>query len=75
MRLIRPATFVERYFDAADQLDERTVRAWVESGAIVGKIVNTGRRVQVFVDADAWEKTTGNVLADSILERLGGKHG
>lgn len=72
MRLMRPATFVARYFDEADQPDERTIRAWVENGTIAGKIIDTGRRVQVFVDADAWEQITGNALADSILAKLGG---
>lgn len=67
MRLIRAKTFAERYFDAEDAPDERTVRAWVEAQIVAGKVV--GRLT--YVDADAFEAGgfTGNELADKILSR------
>lgn len=71
MRLISPQTFAKRYFDEADTPDERTIRSWVELGVITGKLINTGRRKQVYIDADAWERTTGNKLADEVLKKLG----
>lgn len=65
MKLIRASTFAERYFDAGDRPDKRTVRSWVESGIVPGRIVGT----VVYVDAEAWERSTGNSLADRIMSR------
>ena len=67
MRLIRAETFAERFFDAADRPDNRTVRSWVELQIVPGRII--GRNV--YVDVEAFEATpsTGNQLADLILTR------
>ena len=64
MRLIRAETFAQRYFAPEDQPDKRTVRTWVENGTVPGRIVG----VMTYVDAEAWEKSTGNAIADRILK-------
>lgn len=65
MKLIRAETFAKRYFAAEDQPDKRTVRTWVENGTVPGRIVG----VMTYVDAEAWEKSTGNAIADLIMAK------
>lgn len=67
MRLMRPQKFQSEYFAKGDAPDTRTIRSWVQLGILPGRIINTGQRNQVYVDADAWERTTGDPLADKIL--------
>lgn len=64
MRLIYPATFAERHFDPADRPDNRTVRKWVRDGYIPGREIG-GR---VFVDEEGFLASTGDELADRVLE-------
>jgi len=63
MKLIRAETFAARYFDEGDKPDPRTVRSWVQNGVVKGRVVGT----ITYVDAETWEQTTGNALADKIL--------
>lgn len=63
MKLIRAQTFAKRYFGPEDEPDLRTVRSWVGNGTVPGRIVG----VIAYVDAEAWEKSTGNALADRIM--------
>ena len=67
MRLIKASVFATRYFDPDCAPDKRTVRAWVEKGTVQGKIIEP----HIYVDADEWERTTGNRVADKILARTG----
>lgn len=71
MRLINPAQFAEQYFDPRSAPDLRTIRSWVEKGIVPGRVIDTGARKQVFVDAEAWEEKplTGNPLADRVLAK------
>jgi len=60
-----PATWVEQFFPIeADRPDPRTVRRWVEDGAIPGRII--GRRI--YVDAAAWAAQE-NVVAKKTEKR------
>lgn len=61
------STFAKRYFDADDQPDPRTVRSWVEKGKVAGRVVGS----TTYIDADAWEASTGNALADKIIGKFG----
>lgn len=63
MRLISARTFSRHYFAAGDQPDPRTVHGWVAKGAVPGRIINN----VAYVDAEAFENSTGSVLADKIL--------
>jgi hypothetical protein len=63
MRLITAQVFSQRYFDPDCRPDKRTVRAWVEKGRVPGKVVEP----HIYVDADAWEASTGDAIADKIL--------
>ena len=65
MRLMSAKRFAAKYFDEGEGPDKRTVKAWVEKGIIAGRMVGT----HAYVDADAWEQSTGNPLADKILNR------
>ena len=71
MKLIGPPEFARRYFAEGCAPDLRTIRSWVEKGIVPGRILDTGARKQVFIDAEAWEGTpmTGNALADRVLEK------
>lgn len=64
MRLIRSETFAARYFAEGDAPCKRTIKTWVENGTVAGRIVG----MLVYVDADAWERSTGNAVADRILQ-------
>lgn len=69
MRLIRARQFVEEFFDLESQPDLRTIRDAVAKGPHVpgglkGRIVGN----QVFVDAEWFENSTGDAIADKIME-------
>lgn len=64
MRLVLARTWINRHFDPADAPDERTVRSWVRNGQVRGREI--GRRV--YVDDEAFQRTTGNALADKLFE-------
>ena len=63
MKLLTAKVFAERYFDPQCKPDVRTVRAWVEKGNVAGKLVNQ----HVYVDAEAWERSSGFGLVDKIM--------
>lgn len=67
MRLISAKTFSSRYFAEGDQPDPRTVHGWVAKGVVPGRIINK----VAYVDAEAFENSTGNTLADRILGNTG----
>lgn len=60
------AAFIERYFDPGSGPDSRTVRSWIDQGVISGRVIGK----LDFVDAAAFERSTGNALADRILDTL-----
>jgi hypothetical protein len=64
MRLITAKNFAIRYFDETARPDPRTVTGWVKRGLVRGRMVGT----KAFVDAEAWEATTGSRLLDRILD-------
>lgn len=70
MRLIRSATFIKRYFDPEDAPDERTVRTWVERGPEQGGVKGRIMGNIVYVDADWWEATSGNVRVDGLVRKI-----
>ena len=51
MRLILAKKFISAYFDKGSAPDPRTVRSWVETNEVPGRIVGK----QTYIDADAWE--------------------
>jgi len=63
MRLLRAPEFCRRYFDEASRPSERTVRRWIQQGHVPGRQIGGSW----YVDADQWEKSTGNQLADKVL--------
>ncbi|ULQ45923.1 hypothetical protein JN531_012520 [Flagellatimonas centrodinii] len=67
MGLMKPKEFRETYFRNGNAPSEQTLRNWVIEGIVAGRVVNTGRRIQVWIDAEAWEARTGNPLADKVL--------
>ncbi len=56
--LIRCETFRSRYFEPGEAPSLATVRNWIRNGTLKGKIINTGRREQFWVDGAAWENST-----------------
>jgi hypothetical protein len=66
VRLVSAKTFSSQYFAEGDRPDPRTVHSWVAKGAVPGRIINK----VAYVDAEAFEHSTGNTLADSILRNL-----
>lgn len=63
MRLITVDQFRERFFAPGSQPDRRTVRSWIESGQIPGRIV--GQRY--YVDEEAWMAESEHALVDHVL--------
>lgn len=65
LRLMTVADFVNSYFSPESAPDARTVRTWIDEGAVPGRVI--GRFY--YVDAAAFERSgsTGNALADRIL--------
>lgn len=66
MKLIRGRTFLVKYFAPDEGPDMRTLRQWIKSGILQGRIL--GERDLVYVDEEAWLASTGNKLADAILK-------
>lgn len=69
MKLIKLDRFRRMYFEAGSAPDSRTIKSWIEKGAIPGVVIN-GR---VFVDQERWEGTwRGNIDSDvsSLMERV-----
>jgi len=66
MRLVSARTFSCQYFAEGGRPDPRTVHGWVAKGVVPGRILNK----VAYVDAEAFENSTGNTLADSILRNL-----
>lgn len=66
MRLVSAKTFSCQYFAEGDRPDPRTVHGWVAKGVVPGRIINK----VAYVDAEAFEISTGNTLADSLLRSL-----
>ena len=71
MRLIRGTTALKRYFDPDDGPDIRSLIAAVERGDVPGQIWRNGKKIQCWVDAEAFERQqSGNALADRVLKSL-----
>ncbi len=61
--MIPLADFRRIYFADGHAPDPRVIRAWIDSGELPGRRV--GRKY--YVDAESFEESTGNELADRIL--------
>lgn len=72
MRLIRATTALKKYFDPIDGPDIRSLIAAVDRGDVPGQIWRNGKKIQCWVDAEAFEqRQTGNALADRVLKSFG----
>ena len=71
MRLVTVERFRALAFEAGSRPDPRTVRAWVDSGAVRGRVVRRGRRASYFVDLEAWEAATGEPRTAAVLAGAG----
>lgn len=63
MRLITVEEFRKRYFVSGSEPDTRTIRAWIDKGELIGRVVGK----LYYVDLDRWETNTGNPLVDKVL--------
>ncbi len=64
MKLIVASRWAEKYFEPGSRPDLRTVRAWIASGEVPGKVI--GKRA--YVDEQSWldKPATGDVLVDRV---------
>ena len=70
MKLITSARFRKEYFEPGSRPSRAQVREWVESGAVIGKVLGD----DVFVDENRWitagmSKWTGH-MADPIVHQI-----
>ena len=69
--LISISAFRKQYFKQGSAPSQSTVRNWITSGAIVGRIVVGGDRKPFYVDVPAWEHSTGDNDVDDFLSGMG----
>lgn len=62
MKLIAPKDWAERYFDAASQPSEATLRRWLATGQVPGRKVGGSW----YVDEHAW-LADGDALVERVL--------
>ena len=69
--LISVSEFRSKYFREGSAPTPTTVRHWIETGVLAGRIVNGGLKRTFFIDADAWERSTGDSSVDDFLSTIG----
>ncbi len=72
--LISISAFRSEYFKAGSAPSQTTVRRWIQNGGIVGRVVTGSERPAYYVDADAWERSTGDEAVDDFLSGMGDAH-
>ncbi len=69
--LISISAFRKQYFKEGSAPSQTTVRRWIQNGAIAGRVVTGSERPAYYVDADAWEHSTGDEAVDDFLSGTG----
>jgi hypothetical protein len=69
--LISISAFRKQYFKEGSAPGQTTVRRWIQTGAIAGRVVKGSERPAYYVDANAWEHSTGDESVDDFLTSLG----
>ncbi len=69
--LISIKHFRQTYFKEGSMPSQATVRRWIEAGSVPGRIIpGSGKLRAFYVDADAWERSTGFSDVDEFLKEL-----
>jgi hypothetical protein len=69
--LITVKAFREKYFGKGSAPSSLTVRRKLQNGSIAGKIIPGVQRDAYYVDAAAWERSTGDTDVDDFLSDIG----
>ncbi len=72
--LISISAFRREYFKEGSAPGQSTVRRWIQNGSIAGRIISGSERPVFYVDADAWEHSTGDEAVDDFLSNMGNSH-
>lgn len=68
MQLVDASEFRDDYFPGKKKPDLRTIKRWIDTGKLPGRVIACHH----YVDVLALSRETGNALADSILSAGGG---
>lgn len=69
-KLISVADFARKYFSEESKPAPATVRSWVDSGAIKGRVIESGLKKTYYIDENAWQHSSGHSDVDDFLSDM-----